>query len=817
MHLNIKKLLATISATVIAVTALSGYITTTYAVDKYPTSGKIGNGAEWFINSDNVLVIYGDGEMTRPSDGWVWNTLGYTNEINEIVIENGITTAGEMAFYYLYNSSKITLPPSLTKVDIGWLDPNPKLYKNLKDIYLYSSNISDFSGIYTSYSWSDSEIIWHVNKNSTTEESLKNDLHLTDENIKYITDDDIMPTVQNRDPIKMEPLTETSGPSGLNSKWEYTDSNKTLTFSGTGAISLGDDYKKYAKTTEHIVMESGITSIKAQTGFILDSSVNISQGFYGFTELQDVKLSDTLKEIGESSFYETPITSLELPPTLETIGRMAFTNSNLEEISFPVSLKDIGEVAFKNTKIKSINLHEGMTIGGSAFLGCESLKEINIPKNILFYRSGLGGQGMAREHSTFSVCTGIEKVTIEDGSLITDNWSNVQSEDGLPENFFLNCSSLKTVIIKGNVEYIPHQTFKGCSSLTNIYLYNTGLTTITAKNSNVGTSETGRTPQDSFDTTSNPTFYIYKDSTTETTLKNAGYLTNSNTVYLATKDDIDKLENSIKSFDDNVDTSKYTEDYAKDFNDALENGKDILNKYNTDNFSGITLNEVNDVLNVLNNIKYKPADYTAVDAAIEKVPADLSKYTEESVKKLQDALDAVNRNLDINSQETVDNYAKAIEDAIKGLVQKTPATTPTDPTKSPSVRPTANVPIVTAPKTRSDSEVTKDKAAAEKIVKQAKITKLKVKSKAKKKITVTWKKVKKAVGYEVQVSKKKNFKKNIFDKFTSKKKITFKKKLKSGKTYYVRVRAYATYKDKNGVKCKVYSKWNKKLRKVKVK
>lgn len=119
--------------------------------------------------------------------------------------------------------------------------------------------------------------------------------------------------------------------------------------------------------------------------------------------------------------------------------------------------------------------------------------------------------------------------------------------------------------------------------------------------------------------------------------------------------------------------------------------------------------------------------------------------------------------------------------------------------------------------TRSAADVLKDKSIAQKAMKQAKITKLKAKSKAKKKITVTWKKVKKAKGYQVQISEKKKFKKIIFEKFTTKNKLTIKKKIKSKKIYYVRVRAFATYKDKNGKAQKVYSKWIKKTRKVKVK
>ena len=86
------------------------------------------------------------------------------------------------------------------------------------------------------------------------------------------------------------------------------------------------------------------------------------------------------------------------------------------------------------------------------------------------------------------------------------------------------------------------------------------------------------------------------------------------------------------------------------------------------------------------------------------------------------------------------------------------------------------------------------------------------------KINVSWKKVKTAKGYQIQVSAKKNFKKVIFKKDLKKTKLTIKnKKIKSKKTYFVRVRAYAAYKDANNKAVKVYSKWNKKIRMVKVK
>ena len=99
------------------------------------------------------------------------------------------------------------------------------------------------------------------------------------------------------------------------------------------------------------------------------------------------------------------------------------------------------------------------------------------------------------------------------------------------------------------------------------------------------------------------------------------------------------------------------------------------------------------------------------------------------------------------------------------------------------------------------------------VKKQAKPGKVKLsKAKAgKKKVTLKWKKIKGATGYQVQMStkKKKGFK-NI-KKETTKLKFV-KKKLKSKKTYYFRVRAYV----KGASGKKVYGKWSK-VKKAKVK
>ena len=66
----------------------------------------------------------------------------------------------------------------------------------------------------------------------------------------------------------------------------------------------------------------------------------------------------------------------------------------------------------------------------------------------------------------------------------------------------------------------------------------------------------------------------------------------------------------------------------------------------------------------------RPADYTKVDEAISSIPNDLTIYTEETVKLLNDAKAAVVYGLDITKQEEVDAMAKAIQEAVAGLVLK---------------------------------------------------------------------------------------------------------------------------------------------------
>ena len=68
-------------------------------------------------------------------------------------------------------------------------------------------------------------------------------------------------------------------------------------------------------------------------------------------------------------------------------------------------------------------------------------------------------------------------------------------------------------------------------------------------------------------------------------------------------------------------------------------------------------------------LTYKDADYTAVDAAIEKANA-LNKNDYRDFSAVTTAIDAVVRGKDITEQREVDAMAQAIEEAINALVRR---------------------------------------------------------------------------------------------------------------------------------------------------
>lgn len=205
-----------------------------------------------------------------------------------------------------------------------------------------------------------------------------------------------------------------------------------------------------------------------------------------------------------------------------------------------------------------------------------------------------------------------------------------------------------------------------------------------------------------------------------------------------------------------------------------------------------------------------PADYSKIDELLKTVPddSDLYRYTPDSVSRLKEAIQAINRDCTAAQQNLVDEMAKNLETAIKKLEVR-PAVPDTNESEKP--QPDTETSDTETPDTHvpDQSGNTQTPKPESKPATPAKVTKVKISYKKSGKAILSWKKVKNASGYEIYRYQNKRW---VKVKKVGKK-TSFVIKKRSRKTVYYRVRAfrkkgknvsYGKYSRK--VKCKALQK-----------
>lgn len=150
-------------------------------------------------------------------------------------------------------------------------------------------------------------------------------------------------------------------------------------------------------------------------------------GAYAFekcSNLKNINLPQGIKVIEDYTFSEcSSLTSVDLPETVTRIGNYAFVEcQSLTDIKLPQKVTYIGECAFSN---------------------CSSLKNINIPSEV----KNIG-------KAAFVLCRKLENISIPDG--VTS----------IGRETFDGCSNLKSIRIPNSVIQIAMDAFYGCNILT---------------------------------------------------------------------------------------------------------------------------------------------------------------------------------------------------------------------------------------------------------------------------------------------------------------------------------------------------------------
>ena len=138
-------------------------------------------------------------------------------------------------------------------------------------------------------------------------------------------------------------------------------------------------------------------------------------------------------------------------------------------------------------------------------------------------------------------------------------------------------------------------------------------------------------------------------------------VTNAIAVLKLKSADYAELEEVLKSVPS--DLSIYTDESVAELQaviDSIDRYLDITNQEQVNK-------KVLEIKNAVENLKLKPADYSAVYAAIAAVPSDLSVYTDETVAQLESVIESIDYTHDITNQKQVDEYAEQINEAVTNL------------------------------------------------------------------------------------------------------------------------------------------------------
>jgi len=352
--------------------------------------GTCGENLTWKLDIEGTLTISGTGDM------YDWDGISdvpwysYKYSIRNVIIEDGVTSIGNDAFYNCSEITIITIPVSVTSIDSYVFER----CSGLTEINVDSNNPAYTSVDGVLFNKDETEILCYpIGKTETTYE------------IPY-------------------------GVTGIgNRAFYFCDSLESITIPDS-VTSIGIFAFRDCSSLVSIILPNGVTSI-GESAFEYCSSlieINVDSNNPAYTSVDGVLFNKDETEILCYPCGKIE-TTYEIPEGVTGIGDGVFSDCNkLTSITIPASVTNIGNRAFFGCGgLASITIPSSVTsIGYGAFFGCRGLTSITIPDSV----TNIGIM-------TFSACSGLREATIPRSVTSIGNYA------------FNNCNNLTDVYYGG--------------------------------------------------------------------------------------------------------------------------------------------------------------------------------------------------------------------------------------------------------------------------------------------------------------------------------------------------------------------------------
>jgi len=406
------------------------------------TSGECGASAIWtFDRNSSTLTISGSGEMfsyLNYSPPW----CSYRSLIQNVVIEDGVTSVGTSAFGGSTALSSVSIASSVTRIGSYAFEG----CSSLKSVWIPASVDSIGSGPFTNCSGLESI---SVDQNS----------------INFKSSDGVLFT-KNMDEI-------VQFPGGRSGHYNIPDGVATLRtysfrFSRLNSVKIPpslttiQNYVFNFSPLSRVDIPKNVANIGVGPFAMCSNltSINVDSENPGYSS-EDGVLFNKVKSIliqypagrNESNHYT-------IPETVFRLQRYSFSGSKyLTSVTIPPSVYSIHEFVFTESGLTSVTIPWNVsTIRTGTFSGCFNLKSVSVESpNDYFYSTDDG--------VLFSKTTGelLLYPARKTGSYTIP--SNVTS---IASYAFRGCSGLTSIIIPSNVNNIKTEVFRDCWNLRTV-------------------------------------------------------------------------------------------------------------------------------------------------------------------------------------------------------------------------------------------------------------------------------------------------------------------------------------------------------------
>lgn len=208
--------------------------------------------------------------------------------------------------------------------------------------------------------------------------------------------------------------------------------------------------------------------------------VAIGDNAYGVLETKKVIVPSTISKIGDYAFCYSNMSNIVLPDTIESIGVGAFQECfNLTSISIPQRVKELKKYTFCDCyKLNTVKLPDGLeTIGDYCFAGSNGMTgvtNISIPDSVRTIGKYAFSLSNLKSIKIPASVTSIGAYAFSQTKLSSVVLPNKLTSLG---KYCFERTPLKSIVLPNSLKYLPEGCFADCTKLTAINL-GKGITSI---------------------------------------------------------------------------------------------------------------------------------------------------------------------------------------------------------------------------------------------------------------------------------------------------------------------------------------------------